>query len=356
MRERKFDADGEQEQHDADLGHHLDLFDVRDEIQAVRTDERAGGEKPGDGGETELVEDEHDPDGDRENHQQIGQGADVGHDTSVRLGTIHYLLVTPKFPVLPFETVLSESGELPSQHSGPSTQDYPMPLRAIIFDFNGVIADDETPHFLMFQQALREEGLPLNKEDYYGAYLGMDERNCLAALLKKTGRAHEPELGQRIHERKVALFRDYTARHPPVLFPGVADFVLRAKERYRIAVASGGKREQIAAALRGTPIERAFPLIVAAEDTTIGKPDPHIYRLTLEKLNALAPKPDPPIAAADCLVIEDSLAGIQSAKAAGMKVIGLATTYPMEKLKNADAVYSNLTAVGFPEIERLCEK
>jgi HAD superfamily hydrolase (TIGR01509 family) len=231
-----------------------------------------------------------------------------------------------------------------------------MPLRAIIFDFNGVIADDETPHFLMFQQALLEEGLSLSREEYYGAYHGMDERNCLAALLTQTGRAHDPALAQRIHDRKVTLFREYTATHPPELFPGVADFVLQAKDRYRIAVASGGKREQIMAALRGTPIERAFPLIVAAEDTTIGKPDPHIYRLTLETLNVLAPKPDPKFTAADCLVIEDSLAGIESAKAAGMKVIGLSTTYPSEKLKDADAVYPNLTTVGFSEIERLCGK
>lgn len=231
-----------------------------------------------------------------------------------------------------------------------------MPLRAIIFDFNGVIADDEMPHFLMFQQALHEEDLPLTKEEYYGAYLGMDERNCLAALLKKTGRTHDPALEQRIHDRKVSLFRDYTATRPQELFPGVVDFVLRAQERYRIAVASGGKREQIMAALKGTPIERAFPLIVAAEDTAIGKPDPHIYQLTLGKLNTLVPKPDPPLKAAECLVVEDSLAGIQSAKAAGMRAIGLSTTYPAEQLKDADAVYPDLTTVGFPEVERLCEK
>jgi len=56
-------------------------------------------------------------------------------------------------------------------------------LRAIIFDFNGGLADDETPHFLAFQQALAEDGLALTKEAYYGVYLAMDERNCAAALL-----------------------------------------------------------------------------------------------------------------------------------------------------------------------------
>ncbi len=228
-----------------------------------------------------------------------------------------------------------------------------MSLRAIIFDFNGVIADDETPHLLMFQQALREEGLTLTKEEYYETYLGMDERNCLAALLKKAGSARDPARAQRVHDRKVALFRDYTATHKPELFPGVADFVLKAKDRYRLAVASGGTRAQIADALRGSPIEQAFPLVVAAEDTTTGKPDPEIYLLTLAKLNDLSPKAIPSLKASECVVIEDSLAGIQSAKAAGMNVVGVATTYPAAALKEAHAVYPSLKAVTFAELERL---
>jgi len=228
-----------------------------------------------------------------------------------------------------------------------------MPLRAIICDFNGVIADDETPHLLTFQQALREEGLDLTTEEYYGTYLGMDERNCLAALIRNSRGKPDPACEQRVHDRKVALFREYTAAHRPELFPGVEHFVLQAKDRYRLAVASGGTREQIADALRGSPIEHAFPLIVSAEDTMTGKPDPEIYRLTLAKLNELAPRPDPPITASECLVIEDSLAGIQSAKAAGMKVVAVATTYPAAMLKEADAIHPSLKAVTFDEIEKL---
>lgn len=228
-----------------------------------------------------------------------------------------------------------------------------MPLRAIICDFNGVIADDETPHFLAFQQALREEGLVLTKEDYYGTYLGMDERNCLAELIRTSRGKRDPACEQRVHDRKAALFRVYTAAHKPELFPGVEDFVLQAKGRYRMAVASGGKRTQIAGALCNTRIEQAFDVIVASEDTTIGKPDPEIYRLTLAKLNVLAPNPHPPFKASECLVIEDSLAGIQSAKAAGMRVVAVATTYPAAALKGADAVYPGVVAIAFAEIEPL---
>jgi HAD superfamily hydrolase (TIGR01509 family) len=228
-----------------------------------------------------------------------------------------------------------------------------MSLRAIIFDFNGVIADDETPHLLMFQQALREEGLSLTKEDYYGAYLGMDERNCLAALIMKARGRLDPACEQRVHDRKVALFRDYTAAHPPELFPGVVDFVKQAKSRYRLAIASGGTREQIARALAGTTIEEDFAVIVAAEDTVTGKPDPAIYRMTLQQLNEAVPAPQPPLRAEDCLVIEDSLAGIQSAKAAGMTVLAVATTYQAAALKDADAVYPSLGSVRLAEVEQL---
>src|SRR5919204_2290620 len=91
-------------------------------------------------------------------------------------------------------------------------------LRAIIFDFNGVIADDEAPHFLCFRQALAEERLKLTKEDYYGLYQGMDERNCAAALLAIAGRNDSMSL-QKIIQRKAALFREYEKTQKPPLFP-----------------------------------------------------------------------------------------------------------------------------------------
>jgi beta-phosphoglucomutase-like phosphatase (HAD superfamily) len=68
----------------------------------------------------------------------------------------------------------------------------PSTLRAIIFDFNGVIADDETPHLLCFQQALDEHGLTLTKEEYYGPHLGMDERTCAELLLRAQAGSVDP--------------------------------------------------------------------------------------------------------------------------------------------------------------------
>lgn len=218
------------------------------------------------------------------------------------------------------------------------------PIRAVIFDFNGVIADDETPHLVCFQRALEEQGLSLTKEDYYGAYLGMDERLCAESLLiLREGRC-DAQRHERIIARKAELFRDYTSRHRPPVFPGVAEFVKTARTRYRLAIASGGRREQIEYALEGTPIENDFAVIVSADDCAAGKPDPAIYLLTLKLLNGREPRP-PLIRPEECLVIEDSRAGIKAARAAGMNVVALATTYPAEQLIEAHLVLPSLEGI-----------
>ena len=226
-------------------------------------------------------------------------------------------------------------------------------LRAIIFDFNGVIADDETTHFLAFQQALAEDGLALTKEEYYGAYLGMDERACAGALLEATTGRRDPARVQRIAERKAALFAALTETQRPLLFPKAVEFVTRASARYRLAIASGGRRQQIEFALHATPIEKAFAVLVSAEDAAIGKPDPAIYHLALARLNEAPPRPAPAILATECLVIEDSLAGIHSALAAKMKVLALATTYPPEQLASAHLVLPSLEHVSLNSLESL---
>lgn len=217
-------------------------------------------------------------------------------------------------------------------------------VEAVIFDFNGVIADDETPHVVCFQQALAEFGLSLTTEDYYDTYLGMDERTCAGRLLTARDGRCDPLRLRQIMDRKAELFRIHTAQHKPPLFPGVVEFVKQAGARQRLAIASGGRREQILYALSGTAIERAFEVIVAAEDCAVGKPDPAIYLLTLRRLNEGSPQ-RMPLTPRDCVVIEDSKAGIRSARTAGMRVIGLATTYEAGHLTEADLVIPSLRHV-----------
>jgi len=212
-----------------------------------------------------------------------------------------------------------------------------------------VVADDEAPHLHCFQQALAEQGLVLSREDYYGTYLGMDERTCTAALLLKRDGIHNAARQAAIIERKAALFRDYTASHKPALFPWVIPFIQRAAGRYRLAIASGGRREQILAALKATIIEKAFELMVTADECSIGKPDPAIYEFTLRQLNARYPRP-PLLKADECLVIEDSRAGIVAGRQAGMRVLAVATTYPASQLSQAHLVLPDLDGVEPAEL------
>ncbi|THJ22216.1 MAG: HAD family phosphatase [Nitrospira sp. CG24D] len=215
-------------------------------------------------------------------------------------------------------------------------------LRAILFDFNGVIADDETAHVECFCQVLKEYGLALSKAEYYGTYLGMDERSCTALLLTARDGKSEAGLVQQIQARKAELFRLHPAAQKPELFPGVIEFVQAARPLCRMAIASGGRREQINRALRGTVIEQAVDLIVSADDCPVGKPDPAIYLLTLQRLNDFVRAL---LRADECLVIEDSKAGIRAAQAAGMPVLALATTYPADELREADCVMPSLAGV-----------
>ena len=215
-------------------------------------------------------------------------------------------------------------------------------IRAVLFDFNGVIADDEMAHVECFCQALKEYGLALSKAEYYGTYLGMDERSCTALLLTARDGKSDAGLVRQIQARKAELFLHHPAAQKPELFPGVIEFVQAARPLCRLAIASGGRREQIDRALRGTAIEQAVELIVSAEDCPVGKPDPAIYLLTLRQLNDVV---RPPLRPDECLVIEDSKAGIRAARAAGMPVLALATTYPADELREADCVMPSLAGV-----------
>jgi phosphoglycolate phosphatase len=146
-------------------------------------------------------------------------------------------------------------------------------------------------------------------------------------------------------DRKAELFREHTAQHRPPLFGGIVEFVKAARPDFRLAIASGGRCEQIRRALERTPIERDFEVIVSADDCVVGKPDPAIYLLTLQRLNAQRLH-RPLLSTSDCLVIEDSKAGIQAGRAAGMTVLALATTYADEQLTEAALVLPGLQGIS----------
>jgi len=219
-------------------------------------------------------------------------------------------------------------------------------LKAIIFDFDGVLADTEPLHFKMFQRVLREEGLPLSEQDYYQKYVGLDDRGCFQAVLSAHGRPVSPETVRRLVERKAALMLEQI-KVTPVVYPGIEEFIKRAASRYRLAIVSGALRHEVELILERVGLLSSFEHITAAEDIRNGKPDPEGHLHALRALNRRMA-----VQASDCLVIEDTIAGIQAAHGAGIICLAVSTTYPADQLAGADAVTSTLKGYDLSALER----
>jgi HAD superfamily hydrolase (TIGR01509 family) len=223
-------------------------------------------------------------------------------------------------------------------------------LRAIIFDFDGVIADSEPAHFAAFQNILGEIGIPLTEEDYYSHYLGYDDRGCFAAALTAHDRPAPSSVVEDLAMRKARVYLDHIKQHL-VIFPGVQDLVREATARYPLAIASGALRHEIELILDHADLRKAFAHITSAEDVTHGKPHPESYLHALAALNRIRPSGLHTLAAQNCLVIEDSIPGIQAAQAAGMKVLAVANTHTRRDLHGAEAVTQTLQGLNLSELE-----
>jgi beta-phosphoglucomutase-like phosphatase (HAD superfamily) len=228
-------------------------------------------------------------------------------------------------------------------------------IRAVIFDFNGVLVDDEHVHFELFRAVLGEEGVTITARQYHEQYLGLDDRGCFEAALVEAGQAAD---GPRLDALIARKARRYVAVASTGLryFPGAAACLTTLAAHWPLAINSGALRPEIEFALDRLACRAQVAAIVSAEDTTRCKPDPQGYLLALGELRrhggtatAAAPALGLALALADlepeqCVVVEDSLAGVASAKGAGMWAVGITHTYTAEALREAgaDAVIDSL--------------
>lgn len=217
----------------------------------------------------------------------------------------------------------------------------PATLKALIFDFNGTLCLDEPLLLRLYQRVLAEEGLALTAAAYEAEYLGLSDAAIFAKALAAAGRRADAAAVAAMVARKSRYYLEAVAARPP-LAPGAADLVRAAAHRYRLAVASGAPRREVDWVLRQAGLRDRFAALVAMEDVERGKPDAAPFLKALAGLNGGA-RPVDRILAEECLVLEDSLEGIRGAKAAGMRVIGVASTYPLERLAaEADAAIAAL--------------
>jgi beta-phosphoglucomutase len=225
-------------------------------------------------------------------------------------------------------------------------------LRAIIFDFNGIIVDDEPIHFELFKRVLNEEGIGLTETDYYARYLGCDDRGAFTIAYREHGRALTNLKLAQLIERKAAYYREDIKTKIRV-FPGVQRLVPNLAKKFPLAVASGALRNEIKVILSSIGLFDEFRAIVSAEDVVRGKPEPEIFLKALARLN-LALNSDHAISPAECLVIEDSKEGIRGARRAGMRCLAVTNSHPAELLNEADCVVSSLEGVSQPQLEAIC--
>jgi HAD superfamily hydrolase (TIGR01509 family) len=222
-------------------------------------------------------------------------------------------------------------------------------LKALIFDCDGVIADSEPLHLAALQRALSEEGITLTEETYYREYLALDDRGCFTKAFNDDGKALTAEKLRELIERKAARLEPVMREHLRI-FPGVAEFIRTAAACYPMAVASGALRHEINLILEFAGVRDCFAVVVSAEDVTRGKPDPEAFRKAHAALSASQAGG---IAAAECLVIEDSLHGVEAGKRAGMAVLAVTNSYSRQRLQAADLVIDSFDELALSDLERL---
>jgi beta-phosphoglucomutase len=223
---------------------------------------------------------------------------------------------------------------------------------AILFDFDGVIVHSEPLHFEAFRAVAAEEKIELTEEEYYRELIGFDDRGAFRHLFAKHQRPLEPKTLLRVLTRKSEAVRTMIEDRKYSALPGVEEFVRGVWRRYPLAICSGALREEIEAMLEGVNLRDCFTVIVAAEDVTVGKPDPQGYLLAMKLLGEQHGKAFQP---AECLIVEDAPTVISSVRKAGFPVLAVATSYAPEYLTEANYVVRSLSPAEvrrvFPQLK-----
>ena len=204
---------------------------------------------------------------------------------------------------------------------------------AVLFDFDGVIVNSEPLHFQAFREVLAAEHIDLGEEEYYRELIGFDDKGAFRHLYKTRNQPLPPKTFLSLMARKSRAMMELIHRRQFSALPGVEQFVRTLWRKRPLAICSGALREEIEAMLEGISLRDCFTVIVAAEDVTVGKPDPQGYLMTTELLgekirHKLRPQ--------DCLIVEDAPTVIRSTRAVGFPVLAVATSYPLEKLSDAN--------------------
>ena len=209
-------------------------------------------------------------------------------------------------------------------------------IKAIFFDFNGVIIDDETIQMKAYQEVLRGHGIDLTEEWYMSA-LGMNDRTFVQAMFERAKKPLSAPVLETVMGAKIDLHRQMIEDELP-LFPGVLTFLKACAREFSVGLVSMADKAEVGYVFQRANLTPLFTVIVTAEDASQCKPAPECYLAGLTKLNEKRQEERKlPLLASECLGIEDSPPGIESARAAGMRTLGITNTVPAEALRAAGA-------------------
>ncbi len=219
------------------------------------------------------------------------------------------------------------------------------PLKAVIFDFDGVIVDSEPLHYRAFQKVLKPFGLHFSFDEYLEYYIGFDDRDAFKEAFRQEGRELSGGKLSELIGSKSMVFEEIV-RKDIKPFPGAKGLVREvANHGIPMAIASGALRNEIELILKMLSLRAFFKVIVSADRVTRSKPDPETYKVAVEEL-----KKDLGLESLEpelCVAIEDTPAGVQSAKGAGLRVIAVGHSYNLEDLADADCVVERLADLSF---------
>jgi beta-phosphoglucomutase len=223
-------------------------------------------------------------------------------------------------------------------------------LQAIILDFDGVIANSEPLHLKASQAALDDEGVTLTVDEYYARYLGYDDVGMFRQLGVDRGLEwNERHVAGLVAQKGVKL--QELLQGSAVLFPGAAEFVRRAAAEVPVAIASGAMKHEILEIVTAAGLAAHFSTIVAAGDTPDSKPSPEPYRLAFTRLREQSGLDLDP---RRTVAVEDSRWGLASAQGAGLRCVGVTSSYPAHELPGAELTVAGLADLELGALDELC--
>ena len=222
-----------------------------------------------------------------------------------------------------------------------------MSLKAVLFDFNGIIINDEIIHRQLTEEMLLAENLIIKPGEFEQVCLGRSDRACFKELLESRGRVVSDEYLAKLLNQKTNNYATMLGKVEELpLYPGVKELISQiSSDKLHLGLVSGALRKDIELVIGRANLAQYFEVVVSTDDVATSKPEPEGYLLAVELLNEKHPGLD--LKPSECLAIEDTPAGIQSAKNAGMQVLAAAHTYPFHMLQRQ----ANWTVDYLSEIE-----